>query len=147
MSVRVPFDSVMVGAEIPELSKVVLPTDVLAYADVSDDRNPLHLDDAFAKEAGFAGQIAHGMFTLAHLTTCLTDWLGDPAGLDSIRVLFRAPVFMGDTVVAGGTIKEVDAGTKRAVLDIWVRVDRVDRDGQEKPELAIRRSRAEVTLA
>lgn len=144
MSVAVSFASVSVGAEIPERSKVVRPEDVLAYADVSDDRNPLHLDDAFAKEAGFAGQIAHGMFTLAHLTTCLTDWLGDPAGLASIRALFRAPVFMGDTVVAGGTIKELDPDTKKAVLDVWVRVDR---EGQDEPELAIRRSRAEVTLA
>lgn len=144
MRARVPaLASVTVGDEIPSLSKVVERADVLAYADASDDRNPLHLDDAFAREAGFDGMIAHGMFTMAHLTTCLTDWLGDPAALKSIRVLFRSPVAMGDTITAGGKVTAVDVATQRVTLDVWVQIER----SNDKPDFAIRRSRAEVELS
>jgi acyl dehydratase len=133
-----------VGDEIPSLSKVVLREDVLAYADASMDHNPLHLDDEFAKQAGFDGMIAHGMFTMAHLTTCLTDWLIDPSALKSVRVLFRSAVSMGDTITAGGRVLSSDPSTKRLTLEVWVSVER---DGQDKPDFAIRRSRAEVELA
>ncbi len=54
---------------------------------------------------------------------------------------FRSVVFMGDVIVAGGRGKELDPATKRAVLDVWVTVDR---DGTT--EFPIKRSEAEVRL-
>jgi acyl dehydratase len=136
------FEDLAVGDEIPTLSKVVTREDVKAYADASGDQNPLHQDDAFARSVGFPGVVAHGMFTMAHLASCLVRWLGEPAALKRLRVQFRAPVFMGETIVAGGSVRSLDAQTRRAVLDVWVRVER---DGAtEEP---IRRSEAEVQLA
>jgi acyl dehydratase len=129
------------GQEIPELAKVVTREDVAAYAEASGDRNPLHLDDAFARAAGFPGVIAHGMFTMAHLTSCLTRWTGDPGALRRLRVQFRSPVLLGETIVAGGTVRSIDPASRRAVLDVWVRVER---DG--RVEHAIRRGEAEVEL-
>lgn len=140
---RVPrFEDVVLGLEIPPLRKVVTREDVTAYAEASGDRNPLHLDDDFARSVGFPGIIAHGMFTMAHLASCLVNWLGDPSALTRLRVHFRAPVFMGETVVAGGTVRSADAETRRAVLDVWVTAER---DG--KTEFAIRRGQAEVQLS
>ena len=143
MSLSAPaFDDVSVGDELPSLSKTVVREEVLAYADASNDHNPLHQDDDFAREAGFDGMIAHGMFTMAHLTTCLTDWLRDPSALRSIRVLFRSAVAMGDTITAGGSVLSTDADTKEATLEIWVKIER---DGGAS-DFAIRRSRAQVQL-
>ena len=141
MSSRPALTALAVGDEIPSLSKVVEREEVLAYADASDDRNPLHLDDEFARSAGFDGMIAHGMFTMAHLTTCLTNWLGDPAALKSIRVLFRSPVAMGDTIVAGGKVTAIDPDAGRATLDVWVQIER---GANTNPGFGIRRSRAVV---
>jgi len=115
---------------------------VKAYADASGDQNPLHQDDAFARVVGFPGIVAHGMFTMAHLASCVVAWLGDPAALKRLRVQFRAPVYMGETIVAGGTVRSLDAETRRAVLDVWVRLER---DGAA--EYPIRRGEAEVQLA
>ena len=136
------FEDLTVGDEIPPLSKVVTREDVKAYADASGDQNPLHQDEDFAKAVGFPGIIAHGMFTLAHLASCLVRWLdGDPAALVRLNAQFRSVVYMGDVIVAGGRVKGLDPTTKRAVLDVWVSLDR---DGTV--EFPIKRSEAEVRL-
>jgi len=142
VAASVLFEQVSVGDEIPAYTKVVKREDVKAYADASGDQNPLHQDDSFARSVGFPGIIAHGMFTMAHLTSALTRWLGDPAALKSIGVQFRAVVFMDETIEAGGRITEIDPNTKRAKLDVWVRVDRAG-----VSEYPIKNSRAEVELA
>lgn len=129
------------GQAIPELAKVVTREDVAAYAEASGDRNPLHLDDAFARSVGFPGVIAHGMFTMAHLASCLTRFAGDPGALRRLRVQFRAPVLLGETIVAGGTVRSVDPLARCAVLDVWVRVRR-----EGRTEDAIRRGEAEIAL-
>src|SRR2546421_12917166 len=113
MAPKVSFDEVTVGDEIPVHTKVVKRQDVKAYADASGDQNPLHQDDAFAQSVGFPGIIAHGMFTMAHLTSALTKWLGDPAALASIKVQFRAVGFMDETIEAGGRGPGLGTRSKR----------------------------------
>lgn len=142
MTAKIRFDDVAVGDEIPALSKVVRREEVKAYADASGDQNPLHQDDAFANSVGFPGIIAHGMFTLAHQTKALTDWLGDPGALLQLKVQFRAVVFMDETLVAKGRIEELDPATRQARLSIWTEVDR---DGERA--LPIKNSTAVVQLA
>ena len=140
MSLRA-FDSIKVGDALPSLSKAVTREDIGAYAEASHDRNPLHMDDAHARTRGFDGIIAHGMFTMAHLTTCITDWLGDPSGLVHTKVSFRAAVRPGDEMVAGGEVVSIDADARTAKLDVWVSVER---DGTT--EYPVKRSHAEVRL-
>jgi acyl dehydratase len=138
----VRFDDAAVGDELPPLSKVVRREEVKAYADASGDQNPLHQDDAFARSAGFPGIIAHGMFTMAHLTKAITDWVGDPGALKRMQVQFRQVVFMDETIVARGRITVLDPEAKRATLDIWVELDRAG-----ERVLPIKNSVAEVELA
>ena len=142
MTAGIRFEDVSVGAEIPSLSKVIRREDVKAYADASGDQNPLHQDDAFARSVGFPGIIAHGMFTMAHLVSAITGWLGDPAALTSIDVQFRAVVYMDETIVAQGEVTDVDPDSGRASLNVWVELDR---EGQRI--VPIKNSRAEVQLA
>jgi acyl dehydratase len=135
-------EDVRVGLEIPARSKVVRREAVKAYADASGDQNPLHQDDAFARSVGFPGIIAHGMFTLAHLTSTLTEWLGDPRALKAIKAQFRAVVFMDEEIVAGGRVESVDVSSKCAKLSVWVEVDRAG-----ERQFPIRNSEAEIELA
>lgn len=135
------FADVAVGEVLPTLAKTVTREDVKAYADASGDQNPLHQDDGSARAVGFPGIIAHGMFTMAHLTSCLVAWLGDASALRRLRVQFRAPVFMGETIVAGGTVRALDPQTRTATLNLWVTLER---DGST--EYPIRRGEAEVRL-
>lgn len=138
---RVRFEDLAVGTEIPPLAKIVTRDDIIAYAEASGDDNPLHQDDQAAIAAGFSGIIAHGMFTMAHLASCLVRWTEDPASLKRLRAAFRAPVYMGETIVAGGRVKALDPSTRTALLDVWVTVER---DGTT--EWPIKRSEAEIRL-
>jgi acyl dehydratase len=142
VTARVRFEDVRVGDAIPELTKVVRREDVKAYADASGDQNPLHQDDAFAQSVGFPGIIAHGMFTMAHVVKAVTDWLGDPGALTSIRVQFRAVVFMDEELRAGGEVTSLDPGTRSATVSVWAAVER---DGDRV--LAVKKSIATVRLA
>jgi acyl dehydratase len=123
--------------ELPELARVVSAADVKAYADAGGDQNPLHQDDAFARSVGFDGIIAHGMFTMAHMTAAVVSWTGDPAAVIRVAAQFRAPVFMGDEIVAGGHVVSVEGNV--VTLQTWVRVERHGR-----AEWPIKR--AEVTI-
>jgi acyl dehydratase len=137
-----PFDGVTVGDELPALTRVVTADDVRAYADASGDLNPLHQDDAVARAAGFPGIIAHGMFTMGHLATAVVAWAGDADAVTSITSQFRAPVAMGETLIAGGRVASVDPDARTATLDLWVTLDRAG-----DTEYPVRKGRAVVRLA
>ena len=136
------FEDVAVGDELPESSRLVTRRDVKAYADASGDQNPLHQDDEVARAAGFPRVIVHGMLTMGHLASAVIAWAGDGAVVSRMRVRFRAPVLVDETIVAGGIVKALDAERRTATLDVWVKVER---DGGVV--WPIRRSEAEVRLA
>ena len=119
------FEDVAVGDELPVLHRVVTAEDMKAYADVSGDQNPLHQDEAFARSVGFDGIIAHGMFTMGHIAACIIAWSGgDPATVLQLSAQFRAPVFMGERIDAGGRVRQLDAEARTATLETWVSVER-----------------------
>jgi meromycolic acid (3R)-3-hydroxyacyl-[acyl-carrier protein] dehydratase HadB len=123
VSVRA-FDDVHAGDELPSLARVVTREDIKAYADASGDQNPLHQEEAVAKEAGFPGIIAHGMFTMGHMAAAVVEWAGDPAAVVAISAQFRAPVFMGERIQAGGRVRDVDPTDRTATVETWVSVER-----------------------
>ena len=122
MSVR--FEELHVGDALPALPRTVIREDVRAYADASGDQNPLHQDDDVARMVGFSGIIAHGMFTMGHLGACVAAWAGDPANVVRLSAQFRAPVFMGEVIVAGGRVRSFDPETHTAIAELWVTVER-----------------------
>jgi acyl dehydratase len=133
------FDEIVVGASLPERSLLVTREALKAYADAGGDHNPLHRDDDFARRVGFDGIIAHGMFSMGNLAHCLVDWIGDPSPITRMKAPFRALVFPGDTITAGGRVRALDHRTRTALLDLRVTVPR---DGNL--EEAIRRGEAEI---
>jgi acyl dehydratase len=124
MAATVRFEDLDVGQEVFSVPKVVRREDVKAYADASGDQNPLHQDDTFARSVGFPGIIAHGMFSMAHVAKAVTDWAGDPGALKEIKVQFRAPVFMDETLVAKGRVLALNPEARTATLSVWAEVDR-----------------------
>jgi len=136
------FGDVSVGQEVFLVPRTVTREDVKAYADASGDQNPLHQDDHVARAAGFPGVVAHGMYTMGTLASAIAGWAGGVEALVRMKVQFRAPVFMGETIVCGGSVRSLDPDAGTVVLDVWVRVER---DGGV--EWPIRKSEAEVRLA
>jgi Acyl dehydratase len=137
MSAR--FEDLNVGDELPSLARTVTREDVRAYADAGGDQNPLHQNDDVARAVGFPGIIAHGMFTMGHLGACVATWAGAPTSVMRFSAQFRAAVFMGEEIVAGGRVRSLDTEANTAVAELWVTVER---DGET--EFAIRKGEAEV---
>jgi acyl dehydratase len=132
---------VPVPSDLPALARVVTAEAVKAYADAGGDQNPLHQDEAVALAAGFPGIIAHGMFTMGHLAAFVARWAGGPERIRRLSAQFRAPVFMGEEIVAGGRVRSVDADRGVAVLECWISVER-----EGTTEWPIKRGEAEVLL-
>lgn len=81
-----------------------------AYAEVSGDRNPLHIDPKFAATTAFGKPIAHGFMTLAWLSDALTRAFDDGwQAAGELDVKFVAPVFPGDTVEIAIAVEQVSA--------------------------------------
>ncbi|MDP9331665.1 MAG: MaoC family dehydratase N-terminal domain-containing protein [Actinomycetota bacterium] len=120
----VVFDALAVGDLLPVLERVVSREDVKSYADASGDQNPLHQDDDFARSAGFGSIIAHGMFTMGHMASCASAWMGDSGQILRISAQFRAPVMIGERIVAGGRVRAIDTDHRAVTLDLWVTLER-----------------------
>jgi acyl dehydratase len=100
--------------------KSVTVEQVRAYAEASGDRNPIHLDDVFARSVGLPGVIAHGMLTMAFANQMLTDWLGDRSRLKRLDGRFGGMVLPGDEVTCSGAVVKKDEGTRRVVINLVV---------------------------
>lgn len=82
-------------------SKTFSADDIAAFAEASGDRNPLHLDEAFAKESRFEGRIAHGMLVAGLISAVLGNQLPGPGTIYLGQELrFKEPVYVGDTITA-----------------------------------------------
>jgi len=105
------------------LSKTIDDGVIRAFADIAEDHNPVHLDDAAAAATPFGRRIAHGMLTASLLSGLLGERLPGHGTIYLGQTLkFLAPVLIGDTVTATVTVKEVLAEKKRAVLSCEARV-------------------------
>lgn len=99
------------------LSKTVSEADILMFAGVSGDTNPVHLDAEFAASTMFGGRIAHGMLSAALISAVFGTRLPGPGCIYLSQTLkFKAPVKIGDTVVARVTVKELKVEKRRAVF-------------------------------
>jgi len=91
-----------------EITKTIEQADVDAFAAVSGDHNPIHVDEAFAKTTRFGRRIAHGMLTASLISSVLANKLpGEGSVYLGQTLQFVAPVFPGDQVTARVTVKEI----------------------------------------
>ncbi len=99
------------------VSRTVSEADILMFAGVSGDTNPVHLDQEFAASTMFGGRIAHGMLSAGLISAVFGTRLPGPGSIYLSQTLkFKAPVKIGDTVVARVSVKELRTEKRRAVF-------------------------------
>ena len=98
-------------------TRTVTEADILLFAGVSGDQNPVHLNQEFAEGTRFKGRIAHGMLTAGFISAVLGTKLPGPGSIYLSQSLkFKAPVRVGDTVVARVTAIAVDRDKGRCTF-------------------------------
>lgn len=105
------------------LTKVVSSADVVGFAEITGDRNPIHLSEHFAAKTPFKTRIAHGLYTAGLISALLGTRLPGPGAVYISQSLhFRAPVKIGDTVDVSVTVEELIPEKNRARLSCVCRV-------------------------
>jgi len=105
-------------------SRTVTEADIVMFAGISGDFNPLHLNREFAEKTHFGSTIAHGMLTASLISTVVGTKLPGPGAIYmSQNLRFTAPVRAGDTVTAVATVTRVDLERRRCALDTVCMVD------------------------
>ena len=125
------FEDLTVGMSAV-FAKTLTDADVVMFAGISGDTNPVHLNKSFAEGTMFKECVAHGMLSASFISTVLGTRLPGPGCIylsQSLR--FLAPVKVGDTVVARATVGEIDHDKRRITLQTVCTVgDTVVVDGQ-----------------
>lgn len=110
------FEDLSVGMEA-SYAKTITNDDILAFAGLSGDVNPVHLSDEFAASTIFKKRIAHGFLTGSLFSTVLGTKLPGPGCIYlSQSMKFKAPVYIGDEVVATLKVTGLDPDKGRAML-------------------------------
>jgi 3-hydroxybutyryl-CoA dehydratase len=108
------FEDLSVGQEA-SLSKTVSEAEIVAFAEISGDKNPVHIDAQYAASTMFKERIAHGMLSAAYISAVFGMKLPGPGAIYISQTLnFKAPVKIGDTVVTTVKVIELIAEKKRA---------------------------------
>jgi 3-hydroxybutyryl-CoA dehydratase len=116
------FEDLSVGLT-ESFSKTVSSSDVVGFAEVTGDRNPIHLSEHFAARTTFGTRIAHGLYTASLISALLGTRLPGPGAVYISQTLnFRAPVRIRDTVLVTVTVTELLPEKSRARLACTCRV-------------------------
>ena len=130
------FDEIAIG-DTTTYTRLVTNQEVEAFAAISGDHNPLHLDPEYAATTAFGECIAHGMLTGALISAAIAMQLPGPGSVYlSQNIQFRAPVMLGDTLTV--TLTVTDKHAKRPWVTLQCEV--ANQDGK-----AVAKGEAQVT--
>ena len=114
------FDDVKVGDELAAHHARLSRGDLVNYAGVAGDANPIHWDEAIAKLAGLPDVIAHGMLTMGLGAGFASTWTGDPGAATRYAVRLSAPAIVsareGCDIEFTGKVKSLDPETRSGVV-------------------------------
>lgn len=121
------FDSIQVG-DHASLDHRITAEDVAAFATLTGDYNPLHVDSEYAKLTEFGKPVVHGMLSASFISTLIGMFLPGPGALWASQMLnFRAPAFVGDVITVRGVVRQKVVAARLLALDISVS----NQNGQE----------------
>lgn len=104
-------------------SQTISEADVKAYAGISGDRNPVHMDDEYAEKSRYKKRIAHGMISSSFFSALFGTKLPGPGCVYVNQSLnFKRPVYIGDTVTAIITVTKIDEIKSRVYFDTVCKV-------------------------
>ena len=108
------FEDLQLGMEA-DFQKTVTEADIVGFANVSGDKNPVHLDAAYAARTVFKERIAHGMLTAGYISAVFGMEMPGPGAIYVSQTLnFKAPVRIGDVVTAKVKVVELIPAKRRA---------------------------------
>ena len=100
-----------------EISHTVTDADIRAFAAVSGDNNPVHLDEAYAAATPFKTRIAHGMLSAGYISAVLGTRLPGPGAIYISQTMnFKRPVRIGDEVTTKVSVAAIDSEKARVTL-------------------------------
>jgi len=109
---------------VRSLSKTITDQDIEMFAEVSTDRNPVHLDDDYARDTIFEGRIAHGMLTAGLVSAVIGEQLpGHGTVYLGQTMKFLGPVRPGDRVTAEVEVTEIEPAKRRVTMETRCLVD------------------------
>ena len=101
------FEELTIG-KTAEFSKTITDADVMTFAEVTGDFNPVHVDEAAAARTRFGGRIAHGMLSAGLVSAAIGNKLPGAGSIYLGQTLrFTLPVRIGDTITATITVTEI----------------------------------------
>ncbi len=125
------FEDLQLGMEA-SFAKTVSESDIVTFADITGDKNPVHLDAAYAAKTMFKERISHGMLTAGYISAVFGIELPGPGAIYVSQTLnFRGPVKIGDRVIAKVKLVELLPAKRRARFDCSCAVgDKVVLEGE-----------------
>jgi 3-hydroxybutyryl-CoA dehydratase len=140
------FEDLSVGL-VETYRKEVKNTDVIGFAEISGDRNPIHLSEHFAARTIFGHRIAHGLYTASLISAVIGTRLPGPGAIYLSQSLnFKAPVRIGDVVEARVEVVELTPKGHRARLRCSCSVGQtVVLDGEALVKVPVRPQRLSQT--
>ena len=117
------FEDLSVGMT-HQTEHVITEDDIELFAQVSGDRNPLHMDEEFAKQTAFGQRIAHGALTASYISGILGNDLPGPGSIFvGLNMRFRRPVYIGSHVTVKVEVTEMKERGHRVTLKVSCSVD------------------------
>ncbi|MEV5832547.1 fused (3R)-hydroxyacyl-ACP dehydratase subunits HadA/HadB [Nocardia sp. NPDC052112] len=138
----VEYDELRVGTELPTSVVPLSRGDLVNYAGVSGDSNPIHFSEHVAVAAGLPGVVSHGLLTMGLGASYLTDWLGDPAAITEYGVRFAGFAAVSATrqseIEFRGRVKALDPDRRAATIALTATSDGRKLFGRATAEVLLR---------
>lgn len=110
---KLPIEDIQVGMEV-SYSQTITDADVKSFSGISGDKNPVHMDDEYAKDSRYKKRIAHGMISASFFSALFgTKIPGEGCVYVAQNLQFKRPVYLDDTVTATVIVKDVDLKKRR----------------------------------
>ncbi len=117
------FEDIQVGMR-ESIMRTVMDEDVVGFAELTGDHNPVHLSDLYAEKTVFGQRIAHGLYTASLISAILGTKLPGPGAVYiSQSVQFHGPVKIGDVVTVSVEVVELIEKGRRVILYCDAHVD------------------------
>ncbi|NBK99656.1 MAG: GNAT family N-acetyltransferase [Erysipelotrichia bacterium] len=110
---KISLDEIEIGMSV-SYSQTITDSDIKAFAGISGDRNPVHLDEEYAQQSRFKKRIAHGMMTASYFSALFGTKIPGEGCVYTYQLLnFKKPVYINDTVTARVTVSNIDVEKRR----------------------------------
>ena len=128
---KLPIEEIKIGMSAT-YTQTITDADVKFFAGLSGDRNPIHMDENYAKKSRFKKRIAHGMICAAFFSALFgTKIPGEGCVYTRQSLNFKRPIYINDTVEAVVTVISIDLEKRRVVFETICKVNgKVAIDGE-----------------